>query len=126
MRASVRRAGDVDRQLVDAFWGFKHLVYTQLINAELGVLADAACQQSMRDNIVSFTRDDYFTDEAAAFRKMPGLRELLVRRDFGAEAANRPDAQLRSDGAASSSTKTPISSRGRTAIAISRARPGRS
>jgi hypothetical protein len=89
VRASVRRAGDVDRQLVDAFWGFKHLVYTQLINAELGVLADAACQQSMRDNIVSFTRDDYFTDEAAAFRKMPGLRELLVRRDFGAEAANR-------------------------------------
>ncbi len=89
VRAAVRRADDVDRQLVDAFWSFKHLVYAQLINAELGVLADAACQQSMRDHIASFTRDDYFTDEAAAFRKMPGLRELLVRRDFRDEAADR-------------------------------------
>ncbi len=89
VRAALRRADDVDRQLVDAFWGFKNLVYGHIINAELGVLADAVCQISMRDNIARFSRDDYFTDEAAAFRKMPGLRELLVGRDFADAAAAR-------------------------------------
>jgi uncharacterized protein len=81
-RAALWRASECDRITVDAFWLNKHEIYTHVINSEIGVLADFACQLWMRMNIDSITADDYFSNEEVIFKKLGGLRDLLRSPSF--------------------------------------------
>lgn len=92
--AATRRSGEQDRILVDEFWSYKDIVYRFIINAESGVLADAACQAFMRRNLASFSERDFFTSEDAVFSKMPGLRKLLGSAAFAHEVGDVLDAPL--------------------------------
>lgn len=91
--AALRRIGERDRKIVDEFWSNKDHVYQHVINSRAGVLADFACQIYMRTNLDAMCPEDYFITEAEVFRKLPGLRELLISSSFESDIiglVNRP------------------------------------
>ncbi|WP_264047979.1 HD domain-containing protein [Methylobacterium flocculans] len=81
-RAAIYRDDPKSRELIDTFWHYKNLMYKTVINSESGILADFICQKFMEMNIRHFSEKDYYTTEDSAFRKMPGLRELLTSKNF--------------------------------------------
>ena len=83
--AAIRRADQKDIEVVDSFWHYKDEVYRHIINSRRGVLADLACQWSMRGHLHQFEPDDYFSTESEVFRKLPDLRKLLTDRSFETE-----------------------------------------
>jgi uncharacterized protein len=83
--AAIRRSDKRDVAIVDSFWNYKDEVYRHIINSRRGVLADLACQWSMREYIHQFGPGDYFSTEPEIFRKLPGLRKLLTDRAFETE-----------------------------------------
>jgi uncharacterized protein len=85
--AAILRSSPTHQEIVDQFWLYKDQVYRHVINSSLGILADQACQAFARRNLASLEAADYFTDEDALFRKLPGLRQLLTSADFASEAA---------------------------------------
>jgi len=85
--AAVWRRDESDRTLVDDFWSYKDQVYRHIINSTEGLLADFVCQLYLRTNFDKITAEDYFSTEPKLFRKLPGLRELLLSRSFKNEAA---------------------------------------
>ncbi|MGD0143135.1 MAG: HD domain-containing protein [Rhizomicrobium sp.] len=80
--AATKRVGGVDCDIVDGFWNQKNEVYKYIIGSRTNVLADCACQQYMRNNLTKFSKEDYYSTEEAAFRKLPGLYQLLTSRSF--------------------------------------------
>jgi uncharacterized protein len=82
MLSVIHRRDESDCEIADEFWNYKDQVYRTMINSRLGVLADFACQLYMRKNIGNFSADTYYTTEEEMFRKLGGLRELLVNRAF--------------------------------------------
>ena len=80
--AAINRSSNRDRDVVDEFWRQKGEVYRYIIGSRTGVLADFACQHFMRKFIHKFTREDYFTTEECAFKKLPGLYHLLTAKTF--------------------------------------------
>ena len=83
--AAINRSSPAHQEIVDQFWLYKDQVYRHVINSSLGILADQACQAFARSNLKSLEAEDYFTDEDALFRKLPGLRQLLTSPDFASE-----------------------------------------
>lgn len=81
-KAAVERANENDRRAVDQFWKCKGWVYENVINSREGVLSDFVCKFFLRRNLDSVGRDSYYETEAALFRKLPGLRELLTGSGF--------------------------------------------
>jgi putative nucleotidyltransferase with HDIG domain len=84
--AAINRSSSIHQEIVDQFWLYKDQVYKHVINSSLGILADQVCQAFARRHLESLEAADYFTDEDALFRKLPGLRQLLTSPDFDAEA----------------------------------------
>lgn len=82
IEAALRRADGKDRGTVDEFWRCKDRVYGNIINSREGILADFACKLFLRRHLGRVGRNGYFGTEAALFRKLPGLRELLTGRGF--------------------------------------------
>lgn len=85
--AAINRSSSTHQEIVDQFWLYKDQVYRHVINSSLGVLADQVCQAFARQHLKDLDASDYFTDEEALFRKLPGLRQLLTSPDFASEAA---------------------------------------
>jgi putative nucleotidyltransferase with HDIG domain len=86
VNAAINRSSSTHREIVDQFWLYKDQVYRHVINSPLGILADQVCQAFARRHLKSLEAADYFTDEDALFRKLPGLRQLLTSPDFASEA----------------------------------------
>lgn len=86
--AAINRSSPTHQEIVDQFWLYKDQVYRHVINSSLGILADQVCQIFARSNLENLQAADYFTDEDALFRKLPGLRQLLTSTDFVSEATN--------------------------------------
>jgi putative nucleotidyltransferase with HDIG domain len=84
--AAINRSSATHQEIVDQFWLYKDQVYRHVINSSLGIFADQVCQAFARRNLKSLEAADYFTDEDALFRKLPGLRQLLTSPDFASEA----------------------------------------
>src|SRR6266851_7578053 len=80
--AALWRSNNDDRDIVDEFLSYKDRIYRYVINSQIGVLADYACQHYMRRHLVHISPKDYFATEGQLFRKMPGLRELLKSPSF--------------------------------------------
>jgi hypothetical protein len=80
--AAVNRASPAHRELVDNFWISKDLVYRHVINSKAGILADQVCQSFLHRNVSNVRADDYFSTEEQLFRKLPGLRSLLINSHF--------------------------------------------
>lgn len=78
IEAAYKRSSKEHLNVVDEFWSHKGYVYGQIINSKRGALVDYACQAYMRSNLKNITMDDYFVEETDIFRKLPGLRELLI------------------------------------------------
>jgi HD superfamily phosphohydrolase len=91
IEAAIRRYDQKDVTIVDRFWNYKDEVYRHIINSRQGILADLACQWSMREHLHQFRPDDYFSTEPEIFRKLPGLRKLLTGRSFETEMLKRLD-----------------------------------
>ncbi len=85
--AAVNRSSPAHRELVDQFWKSKDLVYRHVINSDSGVLADQVCQSFLYQNRSYVQATDYFTTEEQLFRKLPGLRQLLISPDFASQAS---------------------------------------
>lgn len=83
--AAINRSSVTHQEIVDQFWLYKDQVYRHVINSSLGILADQACQAFARANLKGLEATDYFTNEDALFRKLPGLRQLLTSPDFVSE-----------------------------------------
>lgn len=92
--AAIRRASLSDRNTVDGFWGYKDQVYKYVINSRAGVLADFACQLFLRRHLDQVSAEDYFGTEPQIFRKLPGLRELLISRTFRDDIMRRLDRPI--------------------------------
>ncbi|MDR7039026.1 HD superfamily phosphohydrolase [Methylobacterium sp. BE186] len=89
VRAAIERCGDRSRRTVDAFWLHKDLVYTKLVNSQVGVLADRICKQIMEDHLALFSRNDFFSTETGLFEKLPELRKLLTSKNFIQTCSNK-------------------------------------
>ncbi len=94
MYAAMGGGGEANRNIVDEFWLLKNFVYQHVINSEDGALADKVCQAFMRNHIASFGARDYFSKEEAVFRKLPGLKELLIGPDFRKNVWAHLDAEI--------------------------------
>lgn len=57
------RSDDLPTSRFDEFWALKHSVYNLFITANVGLALDSVAQAYMRDNISSFTADDFLTTE---------------------------------------------------------------
>ena len=95
MLAAARRASTADREKVDEFWRCKDLVYGNIINSETGMLADALCQDAMRQHLDRFTRADYLMSERKLFARLPALRGLLTAPHFERRARTVLTAPIR-------------------------------
>ncbi len=95
MMAAARRASAADRIAVDEFWSYKDLVYRFIINAPSGILADAACQAFMHRHLAAFSAADVLSTEDVVFRKLPGLRRLLLSPGFSREVGTVLDTAIR-------------------------------
>ena len=84
--AAIRRKSHKDRDVVDVFWKCKNWVYNNIINSLDGVLADIVCKMFLGRNLVRIKRDSFFGTENRLFEQLPGLRELLMSRNFEDEA----------------------------------------
>ncbi len=82
VEAAIRRESQSDCDTVDSFWAHKNQIYKYVINSRAGVLADFACQLFLRRHLHDVSAEDYFGTEPQIFRKLPGLRELLISRSF--------------------------------------------
>ena len=89
--AAIRRTGRNDRDIVDQFWTHKNWVYKNIINSKDGLLSDFACRFFLRRNLERVGPACYFGTEAEIFRKLPGLRELLVCNTFESEITRMID-----------------------------------
>jgi hypothetical protein len=86
LEAATRRSVEADQNIVDRFWLAKDYVYQYLINSREGIFADQICKVFFLENLKQHDRrsesrintDDYYSTEAEIFRKLPGLRELLI------------------------------------------------
>jgi HD superfamily phosphohydrolase len=92
--AAVNRASAAHKELVDNFWISKDLVYRHVINSKIGVLADQVCQSFLHRNRSDVRADDYFTTEEQLFRKLPGLRPLLINPQFASLVALHVPQQI--------------------------------
>jgi uncharacterized protein len=52
-------------EVLDEFWRLKQLVYSKLIQSEVGILADYICKRYMEINLDTFAKDYYFATERA-------------------------------------------------------------
>jgi uncharacterized protein len=94
IEAIIRRQDEDDCRVADEFWGYKDQVYRTLINARSGVLADFACQVYMRRNTGGLSAEFYYATEEQIFKKLVGLRELLVSRTFESSLVREVDAPI--------------------------------
>lgn len=60
--ALVRR-GRAEEEMLDAFWELKGKVYTQLIQAPMGIMADFICNKYMENNAADFKSSYYYGTE---------------------------------------------------------------
>lgn len=93
--AAIRREGPDDREVVDRFWGYKDLVYKNIINSRKGILSDLACQHFLRRNPDAIDVDSYFETEPGFFRRLPRLRALLVSQEFESDVLRLIDEPIR-------------------------------
>lgn len=59
--------------ILDNFWRLKGVVYRQLVNSKIGVLADYICQNYMRTNIPTFFEEYYYSTERQLEKHHPLL-----------------------------------------------------
>lgn len=83
--AAIKRENEKDKDIVDAFWKCKDLVYKEIINSEDSVLSDFICKIFLRKNLGRIKYDSFFGTEPELFQQLPGLRALLTSRSFKAE-----------------------------------------
>jgi uncharacterized protein len=69
-------SNSAERDVLDAFWRLKHLVYSSLINGHVGVLADNNAQRYMLRNLSGFSRDLFYVTED----RLKDLHPFLFKR----------------------------------------------
>ena len=93
--AAIRRTALQDRVMVDEFWQTKNLVYKTIVNSREGILSDFACRLFLLRNPEYINLEYYFATEARLFRKLPGLRKLLISSSFEEEITRMIDEPVR-------------------------------
>lgn len=66
-------------QVLDTFWNLKNRVYTELINADIGLLADKTCQQFFSELDATMDEAGLFEDELQWAQKYAVLFKTLNR-----------------------------------------------
>ncbi len=92
--AAILRRGEADREHVDGFWNHKNEAYKYIVSSRAGILADFACQRYMRRNLAKVSEADYYTSEEGMFRKLQGLKQLLVSSTFERDVLSIVDAPI--------------------------------
>lgn len=72
--AAIDRASEDDREIVDQFWQLKDIVYKNLIQSDLGLVADEVFRCIADRRVDSLSPRDFLSNEASLFRKLPELR----------------------------------------------------
>ena len=82
------------RKIVDAFWQHKDWVYHNLINAEKGILSDHVCRMYLQDRITDVNEAWFFIGENELFRRLKGLKDLLLSDAFEERALRYVDTPI--------------------------------
>ncbi len=80
--AATRRETTCHRDIVDAFWQHKDWVYHNFINARQGILSDHICRMYLQDRITDVNETWFFIGENELFKRLKGLKELLLSNTF--------------------------------------------
>lgn len=92
--ASIHRATSADMRTVDNFWEYKDHAYRFIVRSEFGVASDYLCEAIVSNNISCLNRNDYFLTERQIFRKIPELKNLLLKFELRSRAIHNETHEI--------------------------------